>query len=58
MLDVADHAEVDDRAVQLGVLDGTEGLEDLLGGDGMTGSIGRRVGPPSVRALDFHYARR
>ena len=29
--DVADHAEVDDAAVQLGVLDGAEGVDDLVG---------------------------
>ena len=28
-VDVADHVEVDDRAVQLGVLDRAQGLEDL-----------------------------
>ncbi len=32
--DVADHVEVDDAAVQFGVLDGPQGLEDLLSGDG------------------------
>ena len=31
--DVADHVEVDDAAVQLGVLDGPEGLEDVGFGD-------------------------
>ena len=33
-VDVAHHAEVDDRAVQLGILHRTERLDDLLGGDG------------------------
>ena len=32
-LGATDHAEVDDRAVQLGVLDGTQRLDELLGGD-------------------------
>ena len=31
--DAAQHAEIDDRAVQFGVLDGTQGLDDLLFGD-------------------------
>ena len=38
--DVADHAEVDDDAVQLGVLDGSEGLDDLR--RTVTGMQGRR----------------
>ena len=33
-VDVAHHAEVDDRAVELGILDRTQGLDDLFGGDG------------------------
>ena len=31
--DVADHAEIDDAAVQLGILDRPQGLDDLFGGD-------------------------
>ena len=32
--DVTDHPELDDRAVQLGVLHGPEGLDDVVGRDG------------------------
>ena len=38
-VDRADHAEVDDRAVQLGVLDRAQRFDDLVGGDGHGGGL-------------------
>ena len=49
----AQHAEVDDRTVQLGVLDRSQGFDDLGFGDG--GGHGRPVWRRHVR--DLHYAR-
>ena len=51
-LDVAHHAEVDDRPVQLGILHGTKGLEDLVGGDGHRAGLPSRgdAAGPALRA--------
>jgi hypothetical protein len=51
---VAHHVEVDDRAMELGVLDRTQGSDDVIDGDGHwegSGLGGCRLG-------DFHYGRR
>ena len=68
--DAPDHAEVDDAAVQLGVLDGAQGLDDVGFGDGhavapdgrsaMAGG-GRRGGSGGPRrrpSADFSYGGR
>ena len=54
-VDRADHAEVDDRAVQLGILDGTQGVDDLVARDGHRGPLAVRV--PRRRA-NLHYGHR
>ena len=49
-LDVAHHVQVDDRAVELGVLDGAKGGDDVVDGDG------HRFGRTGFRSrADFHY---
>ena len=57
IVDVADHAEVDDRAVQLGILDRAEGLDDLVGG-----GHGRVLCDRWVRGIrrgaNYHYGHR
>jgi len=63
-LDAPDHVELDDAAVQLGVLDRAEGLEDLVFGDGHHApgsgrSACRRPGERARRRTrDFHYGDR
>ena len=47
-LDVADHAEVDDRPVQLGILDGAEDVDDLVGSDGHADPSMWVVGPGTL----------
>ena len=50
---LADHAEVDDRAPQLGILHGPQGLDDLLSRGCRHGGLsGKRV------AANYHYADR
>ena len=51
-VDVAHHAEIDDGAPQLGILDGLERLDDLVGGDGHEG------GAPSKGGENYHYGDR
>src|SRR5690606_21229246 len=50
-VDGSDHAEIDDAAAQLGILDRTEDIEDLVFGDGHRLLPGRRLG-------DYHYGDR
>ena len=45
-VDVADHAEVDDRAVQLGVFDGAERVDDIGFGEGHANSF--RISPTRI----------
>ena len=56
--DAPDHVEVDDAAVQLGVLDGAEGVEDLGFGDGHRCAPGFRGRCRSDHSGDYHYGHR
>ena len=52
-VDVADHAEVDDGAVQLGILDRAQGLDDLIGETGMGRVLCDSVGFRGSRGIPW-----
>jgi hypothetical protein len=51
-VDRAQHAEVDDRAVQLGVLHGAQCVDDLVVGDGHARSLSRRASICTTRIVE------